>query len=61
MTPREQINDLLRKLPENFSMSEFEYHLFVMKKVQTGLQAADEGRVVSQDEVERQVAKWVNG
>jgi predicted transcriptional regulator len=59
MTAREQITELLEKLPENFTLSDFEYHLYVIRKVEAGLRAAEEGRVISHEELEREVEEWL--
>lgn len=57
--PQEEIRRLLEKLPEDVSYEEVQYHIDVQQAVQRGLEAADRGEVVSQEEVERRMAKWL--
>ena len=40
-------------------MSDIQYHLYVLQKIERGLKDADEGRVYTQKEVERMMAKWL--
>lgn len=36
------------------------HHLYVREKVERGMQAINEGRIVSQEEAERKVQEWWN-
>ena len=49
---------LIRSLPDDCTIEDIQYHLAVRRKVERGLAAVEEGRVVSQDEAERRVAEW---
>jgi predicted transcriptional regulator len=57
--PKEEIRRLLDKLPEDVSYEDVQYHIYVQQAVQRGLDAADRGEVVSQQEIERRMAKWL--
>jgi predicted transcriptional regulator len=50
---------LIRSLPDDCSLEDIQYHLYVRAKVERGLQAIDEGRVVSREEAERQLREWL--
>jgi hypothetical protein len=56
-TPKEEIRRLLDKLPDNVSYEDVQYHIYVQQAVERGLDAAQRGDVLSQDEVERRMAK----
>ena len=56
---KEEAISLIRSLPEGCTIEDIQYHLEVRRKVEQGLKAIDEGRVVAQDEAERRVAEWV--
>jgi hypothetical protein len=58
-TAKQEVRDLLDQLPDNASLEEIQYHIYVRQKVQQGLEAEAEGRVISQAEVERRMARWV--
>jgi len=50
---------LIQSLPEDCSIEDIQYYLYVQQKVEHGLAAIKAGRFVSQEEVERRVAEWV--
>ena len=50
---------MLEKLPDNCSIEDIQYHLYVRQKVENGLRAVESGQVVSQEDAERRVAEWV--
>lgn len=50
---------LLDSLPDDVSYEDIQYHIYVQQAVQRGIEAADAGRVLSQEEVERRMAKWL--
>jgi predicted transcriptional regulator len=60
MSPvKEEAIKLIQSLPEDCTVEDIQYHLEVRRRVERGLQAIDEGRVVSQEEAERRVAEWI--
>ena len=58
-TAKEEVRELLEQLPEDTSLEDIQYHIYVRQKVQKGLDAAREGWVISQDEVEKRMARWL--
>lgn len=58
-TAREEVRELLEQLPEDASLEDIQYHIYVRQKIQKGLDAVREGKVVSQDEVERRMTRWL--
>ena len=48
----------LQRLPEDATIDDAMEWLYVMAKVETGLAASEAGDVVSQEEVEREMAEW---
>lgn len=57
-TPKEEIRNLLDTLPENASLEDIQYHIYVRQKVQKGLEAAERDKVFSQEEAERRMDRW---
>lgn len=56
MSPiKEQVIELIKALPEDSTLEDIHYHLYVREKIEKGLQAIKEGRVVSQEEAEKKV------
>ncbi len=58
-TAKDEVRKLLDQLPEEASFEEIQYHIYVRQKIEAGLRDAEEGRVLSQEEVERRMAKWL--
>ena len=58
-TAKEGVRDLLEHLPEDASLEDIQYHIYVRQKVQKGLDAAREGNVISQNEVEKRMSRWL--
>lgn len=56
---KEQVIDLIKSLPDDCTLEDIQYHLYVREKVEHGIRAIDEGRVVSQEEAEKKVKEWV--
>ena len=58
-TAKEEVIDLLKQLPDDSTMEEIQYHLYVRQKIQRGLQDVDQGKVQTQEEVENRMKKWI--
>ena len=58
-TAKEEVRELLENLPEDASLEDIQYHIYVRQKIQKGLEAADEGKLISQEEAERRMARWL--
>ncbi len=56
---KEKVLDLVKKLPDDCSLEDIQYHLYVRQKVERGLQEVESGKVLSQEEVERRLEKWL--
>ena len=58
-TAKEEVIDLLNQLPDDSTLEEIQYHLYVRQKIQRGLQDVEQGNVKSQEEVENRMRKWL--
>ena len=56
---KEQAIRLIQSLPEDCSIEDIQYHLYVRQKVEKGLAAVESGRIVPQEDAEQRVAEWV--
>ncbi|MBM4053546.1 MAG: hypothetical protein FJ264_02510 [Planctomycetes bacterium] len=59
-TTKEEVKALLDKLPDNCSLEDVQYHLYVIEKIRRGIERAEKEGVLSQDEVERKFNKWTS-
>ena len=58
-TAKEEVEELLGKLPNDCSLEDIQYHLYVLEKVRNGIVAAETGGTVPQEEVEARLSKWL--
>ena len=58
-TAKQEMSDLLKRLPDDCTLEDVQYHLYVLQKIERGLSDAAEGRVYTQEEVEKMMAKWL--
>ncbi|CAG9931941.1 hypothetical protein [Candidatus Nitrotoga arctica] len=55
---KEKIRELLEKLPEDCTVEDVQYHLYVLEKIQRGISRAESEGVITQEEVEKRLSKW---
>ncbi|MDZ8096559.1 MAG: hypothetical protein RM049_24075 [Nostoc sp. DedQUE04] len=58
-TTKEKVQSLLNQLPDDCSIEDIQYHLYVIEKVSRGLEAADIEGVITQEEAEKRLSKWL--
>ena len=56
---KEEVRKLLDMLPEEVSFEDIHYHIYVQEAIRRGLEAAERGDLVDQEEIERRMAKWL--
>ena len=57
-TAKKEVELLLKKLPEDCSLEDIQYHLYVIEKVHRGLEVADAKGTFTQEEAESRLDKW---
>ena len=55
---KEKVEELLDNLPDDCTLEDVQYHLYVLEKVQRGVRAAEERGAVSQTDAEARLSKW---
>jgi len=58
-TAKEEIRKMLDKIPDDASLEDIQYHIYVRQKVEHGLKDVKDGRTISQEEIERRMSKWL--
>ncbi len=56
---KQEVGNLLNRLPDNCSLEDVQYHLYVLQKIEHGLKDAEEGRIYTQEEIEKRMAQWL--
>ena len=54
---KDEVTKLLSRLPDDCSLEDIQYHLYVLQKIERGRTDAKEGRLYTQEEVEKMMAK----
>lgn len=52
---KDEAKKLIEKLPDTATWDDIMYEMYVKKKIAAGLKAADEGRVVSHEDVKKRL------
>jgi hypothetical protein len=58
MLTREKLIGMVQNLPETFTIDELIDHLIFMEKVEGSIQQAEQGRVISNDDVKAMIDNW---
>lgn len=59
LSVKEDVATLLDTLPDDCSVEDIQYHLYVLEKVRRGVDRADAEGTVDQEEAESRLSKWV--
>jgi hypothetical protein len=58
-TIKQKIESILNQLPDDCSIEDIQYHLYVLEKVRQGFKVADTDNQLRQEEVEGLLNKWL--
>ena len=58
-TAKELVRDMLEEIPENATLEDIQYHIYIQEKVASGKRDVEEGRLISQEEVEKRMSRWL--
>lgn len=56
---KEEVSKILDQIPNDASFEDIQYHIYVREKIEQGLREIEEGKVLSQEEVEQRMSKWL--
>lgn len=59
MSGKQAVLKLLEQLPEEATLEEIQYHLYVLQKIGAGQDAVDTGNVIPHEDVMRELAGWL--
>ena len=58
-TAKEEVKKILEGLPDEASLEDIQYHIYVRQKIARGLDDIGAGRMLSQEDVEERMSKWL--
>ena len=56
---REEVESLLDRLPDDSTIEDVQYHLYVIDKVRNGLESVERDGGLTQEQVEERLSKWL--
>ena len=59
-TPKEEVTSMLDSLPESTSYEDIQYHVYVLEKVNRGLERAAAQGAISHGEARTRLGKWLS-
>ena len=59
MTAKEAVRKMLDEIPEDVTLEDIQYHLYVLEKIERGLEESEAGQLLSQEEVDQRLARWL--
>ena len=59
-TAKEEVRSLLQNLPEDCTLEDVQYHLYVIGKVQRGIDRAEKEGTIPHEEIEKRLGKWIS-
>jgi hypothetical protein len=57
-TVKQQLRSIIKKLPDNCTVEDVLYHVYLLQKVRRGVEDIEKGRFHTQEEVEAKVKQW---
>ncbi len=58
-TAKEEVKKMLDQMPDDATFEDIQYHIYVREKIERGLKDIQEGRLLSQEEIEQRMSKWL--
>jgi predicted transcriptional regulator len=56
---KQTVRDVLKQLPDDCTLEDVQYQLYLRQKLEKSRAAAVEGRLVPHDEVKKRLSKWL--
>jgi predicted transcriptional regulator len=56
---KEEVMRILERLPEDASLEDIQYHIYVRQKIDHGLADIEAGRTITEEEFDRRMEKWL--
>ncbi len=57
---KEEVSLLLERLPDDTTIEDIQYHLYVMEKVRNGLESIERDGGLTHQQVEERLSKWLD-
>lgn len=58
MLTKELVNSQIKEMPEEFTLDELIERLIIVEKVSRSLKEVEQGKTISEEELDKKMAKW---
>jgi len=56
---KEEVIELIKALPDDCTLEDIQYHIYVREKIERGLVDVEQGKVISQEKAEKRISSWL--
>ncbi len=56
---KDEVRTILEQLPDDASLEDIQYHIYVRQKIDRALEDLEAGRTVSRDAFDQRMARWL--
>lgn len=60
-TAKEEVTQLLSQLPDDATLEDIQYHLYVLEKIRRGREDISAGRGLSAEQARERLGRWLQG
>ena len=58
---KNEIAEMIHHLPDDVTLEDIQYHLYVLEKIRKGRESIKDGQGVSNEQAKARLAKWLSG
>lgn len=58
MLTKTKVLEVIKQLPDEFSIDEMVDKMILLEKIEIGLAQSESGQVISNEELDKEIAKW---
>lgn len=59
LNPKKSVSKLLKEMPDDCTYDDIQYHLYVLQKIEKGLNDAKAGKTYTTDQMKLKLKKWI--
>jgi predicted transcriptional regulator len=59
MTIKQKACEVISRMPEESTLEDIQYHLYVLESIERGERDLADGKTLTHDEVERRLSQWL--
>jgi predicted transcriptional regulator len=56
---KDEIREILDQLPDDVTLDDIQYHIYVRQKIDRGLVDVAQGRLLTEEELDRRMSRWL--